>query len=87
MTRDELDRLLAGNKGLDVPVDTPDGERIILCFDRHALQSPAAFRAVLRRGFGHTAGYCAPHHTQADHDRLVRAMFSLADLASPDGSD
>lgn len=81
MTSRELDQLLNGAEGLDSPVIAPDGTEIVLRFDRHALLSPVAFRAVLRRGLGHL-DYTPPTFSQEEHDQLVRVMFRAAD---PDG--
>jgi hypothetical protein len=80
MTDRELDALLDGAAGGTVTFTSPDGP-LEVHFDRHALKSPVAWRAALRRQLGHI-GYEPPVWAQEDHDKIIRAMFMLADCCA-----
>ena len=78
MTDRELDALLDGAAGAKLTLGAPGGRETVLHFTRHDLRTPGAWRAAMRRQFGHT-GYCPPRYSQRDHDQIVRALFRLAD--------
>ena len=77
MTDAELDALLDGARGATLTLSTPDGP-VRVYLDRHALESPVAWRAAMRRGLGHL-GYEPPAYDREDHDHIVRVMFAFAD--------
>jgi hypothetical protein len=74
MTNRELDVLLDGGQGATLTFT--NGEQVR--FTRHELKHPHAWRAAIRRAFGHI-GYEPPHYDQEDHDALIRVCFALAD--------
>jgi hypothetical protein len=77
MAPEELSALLDGAAGATLTLSGPDGP-INVAFNRHDLETPAAWRAAMRRALGHV-GYEPPHYDQADHDQFVRVLFALAD--------
>lgn len=78
MRATELDALLAGEAGVVVGFEHNDGGRIDVYLSRHELASPIAWRAAMRRAFGHE-GYEPPHYSQEDHDQIVRVLFRLVE--------